>query len=382
MTCLVAAGDPSGDLLAAAILGEARRFLPPPARRFWGIGGPCLAAMGARLIDRIERFGTSGLSEAAVRLPRNAALLARLMAAAERRPPEVAVLVDYPDFNLVLGPALARLGTRIVYLLPPQVWAWRRGRLARMAAFVDAVAASFPFEVEIHRAAGMRAEFVGHPLLLTDPYRDPPGPAREGGAPVVAFLPGSRIHEVRNVLPAMAGAARLLIRRVPGIRCVLAPGPGVPPRVVRDAIGGGPRIPFDREPAAKALSGASAAVVHAGTATLEAALLGVPSIVVARTSRVTWEVARRLVRVPHVALPSIVLGRRVFEERLQDEVRPDAIARDLERLIADAGAGEATRRAGLELRRILSHEDPGRALARLMAGGRPGGPLPAARVLS
>ena len=177
---------------------------------WWGYGGGHLDSAGVRLVDRLERFGTSGIVEAIARLPRNAALLARVSALVERRPPSLGVLVDYPDFHFVLGPALRRSGVPVLYLLPPQVWAWRPGRLRAMASFVDHVATCFPFEVEQYTSMDIRATFVGHPLCLLDPYRRPPGTARPPGEPVVAFLPGSRPHEVARVLPAMAGAARRL----------------------------------------------------------------------------------------------------------------------------------------------------------------------------
>jgi lipid-A-disaccharide synthase len=368
---LIGAGDPSGDLLASVLLSVSRPHMTP--RTWWGYGGSHLASEGVRLVDRLERFGTSGLVEALGRLPRNASLLASVIELVRGHPPSLGVLVDYPDFHLVLGPALRRAGVPVLYLLPPQVWAWRPGRLQLMASFVDHVAACFPFEVDLYAAAGIRASFVGHPLCLLEPYSRPARAGRPARDPVVAFLPGSRPHEVARVLPAMADAARRLRARVPSLTCLLAPGPTIDASVVRRCLGDGAGHVFrmvDHPPAgaptttaARALRSASAAVVHAGTATLEAALAGVPSLVVARLSRPSWEIARRMVRVDHVSLPSVVLGREVFPELLQDEVRGDAIARVVERLLHEDRPRAEVLASGQELHAMLQRSDAGELFA-------------------
>jgi len=368
---LIGAGDPSGDLLASVLISASRQHMPP--RVWWGYGGGHLASAGVRLVDSLERFGTSGLVEALGRLPRNASLLASVLEIVRRHPPSLGVLVDYPDFHLVLGPALRRAGVPVLYLLPPQVWAWRPGRLHLMASFVDHVAACFPFEVEIYRSAGIRASFVGHPLCLLDPYRTPARYGRPAGDPVVAFLPGSRPHEVARVLPAMADAARTLKARMPSLTCLLAPGPTIDASLVRRCLGketervfspvSHPPAGASTTTAAEALRLSSAAVVHAGTATLEAALAGVPSLVVARLSRPSWEIARRMVRVERVSLPSVVLGREVFPELLQDEVRGDAIARVVERLLLEDHVRAEVLAAGQELHAMLLRSDAGELFA-------------------
>lgn len=372
-TSFIGAGDPSGDLLGAVLLGAAMPHLPP--LRWWGYGGGGLDAQGVRLVDRLERFGTSGILEAAGRVPRNMALVGRVLELVGRRPPRLGVLVDYPDLHFVLGPALRRVGVPVVYLLPPQVWAWRPGRVRFMSTFVDSVAVAFPFEVEIYRRAGIRARFVGHPLCMLHASSGIRPRAPAPGPPVIAFLPGSRPHEVSRVLPAMVGAARRLADRFPDLVCRLAPGPAIDDALLMGLLEPRDRSLFERvdhpppgsatTTASVALAGASAAVVHAGTVTLEAALLGVPSLVVARMSRPTWEIARRLVSVDHVALPSIVLGRRVFPERLQDEVEPRGLARDIERLIDDPHARQAAARASQELFAMLHRPDGGLLFAEL-----------------
>jgi lipid-A-disaccharide synthase len=324
-------------------------------------------------MDRLERFGTSGLVEALGRLPRNASLLASVIEGVERRPPSLGVLVDYPDFHFILGPALRRAGVPVLYLLPPQVWAWRPGRLRIMTSFVDRVAACFPFEVELYTSMGIRASFVGHPLCLLDPFRNPARASRPPTDPVVAFLPGSRPHEVARVLPAMASAARKLRERIPSLTCLLAAGPAVDPGIVNRCLGTWGRQIFSlvahppagapTTTAAEALRIASAAVVHAGTATLEAALAGVPSLVVARLSRPSWEVARRLVRIDHVSLPSIVLGREVFPELLQDEVKGGPIAGMVERLLRDDRERAEILASSQELHALLFRSDAGERFA-------------------
>jgi len=227
--------------------------------------------------------------------------------------------------------------------------------------------------VELYRSVGIRASFVGQPRCLLDPYRSPARASRPSTDPVVAFLPGSRPHEVARVLPAMASAARKLKARIPSLTCLLAPGPTVDAGIVDRCLGEQTREIFclashppagsPTTTAAEALRLASAAVVHAGTATLEAALAGVPSLVVARLSRTSWEVARRLVKVDHVSLPSLVLGRQVFPEMLQDEVDGGPIAGEVERLLYDDHERDNVLAAGQELHSLLFREDAGERFA-------------------
>jgi lipid-A-disaccharide synthase len=371
----IGAGDPSGDLLASALVRGAGDALSDV--KFWGFGGAHLADAGVALVDRLERFGTSGLLESAGRLPRNARLVGTVIQAAGRKPPGASVLVDYPDVNMILGQALCRAGSRVIYLLPPQVWAWRAGRLALMSGFVDVVAACFPFEIPIYEDAGLRCVFVGHPLLLLDPYSRPPPPTPSPDLPVVAFLPGSRRHEVARVLPRMVAAARLLVDRHPGIVCRLAAAPtcdDVVDRLLADRdrelfeLVEHPGCAERTTTVARALDGASAAVVHAGTATLEAAIMAVPSVVVARLSRSSWELARRLVRVSSVAMPSILLGRRIFTERLQDEMQPSTLADDVDDIIEGRTGGQEVHAAALELREMLHERDGAGRFADLVRG--------------
>lgn len=369
----VGAGDPSGDLLSAALLRAARPLLPPLDA--WGYGGDRLAREGVRLVAGLSSFATSGLAEATTRLGSNLALLASVQEAFARRPPHLGVLVDYPDLHFVVGPALTRAGARVLYLLPPQVWAWRGHRARLMRSFVDAVAVSLPFEQAIYEREGIRASFIGHPLGLLEAYRNRP-PGRAAGRPVVALLPGSRTHEVRGLLPVMLAAADAAAGRSGGLRLRVGISPAVDERlydrlIEQSGVSDVERLRDDGDVhatvASRTLWGASAALVHAGTATLEAGLLAVPSVVTARLHPLTWEVARRVVRVDHVALPSIVLGRRLFVERLQHEVTASVLARDLTTLLADAEPSRRVREGAGELRALVLRSDTAERFATLLA---------------
>jgi lipid-A-disaccharide synthase len=264
----------------------------------------------------------------------------RREAIAER--PDVAVLVDSPDFNLPLARRLRRAGIKVVIYISPQLWAWRAGRVRRIRRDVERVLCILPFEVEFYRRHGVSAEFVGHPLVdeLAPVLASPP--PRE--AATVALMPGSRWHEVESLLPGMLGAVERLRGSVPGLgaRLIAAPGLDVGrlAGMLASAAAGVEVVSDDRH---RSLASCSAALVASGTATLECALLGVPMVVGYRLHAASYWLARRLVRVPYVALANLVAGERVAPELVQDKFTPEALAHELGTLLGEAG--ERQRRA-------------------------------------
>jgi lipid-A-disaccharide synthase len=333
------AGELSGDNLGAAFIRAVRER--QPQARFFGVAGPRMQAEGCEAWEPAESLAVMGLTEVLSHLPRLLALRRRLRARLLAERPDVFVGIDAPEFNLNLAPALHEAGIPTVQYVSPQVWAWRQGRVGRMAQFLDLVLCLLPFETRFYAEHGLAAEFVGHPLADQVPLAPDRAAARAAlGLPadgeVVAALPGSRRGEVTRLAAAFAGAVALLARRRPGIafvapmaspqaRAVFEPAlaahaPGVP---VRLTDGG----------AQRALMAADVALVASGTATLETLLCKRPMVVAYRLGAVTAWLLRSfgLMKAPFFAQPNLLAGRAVVPEIFQEQVTPERLADELER---------------------------------------------------
>ena len=327
---LIVAGEASGDAHAARLLAALGSL---GSCRVRGVAGPALLAAGVERIVPMEQLAVLGFSGVAARLPRIWSAYRRLLAEARAFRPHGALLVDSPGFNLRLGPALRRLGVPVYYYIAPQVWAWHPERAAEMARWVERLAVIFPFEEALFRDAGVRARFVGHPLLEgLDPEAPEAAFRAEIGAapaaPILGLLPGSRPQELRAHAPVMAEAARRLRAGRPDLAVVLALAPGLEREARR--LGGaldGVRVVTGRTRAVQAH--ATCCAVASGTATLETALFGTPEVIVYRTGWLNYQIARRVVRLEHVGLPNIVAGEQVAPELLQGDLAADRLAATL-----------------------------------------------------
>ena len=361
---LVSCGEPSGDLYAAALVRELRSRPGLATLDVFGLGGDRLLSQRATLLAHVRDLAVVGLVEVVAHIPRLRRIFRAVLREADRARPDLAVLVDYPDFNLRLARALRKRGIPVVYYVSPQVWAWRKGRIRAIREDVAHMIVIFPFEEEVYREAGVPVTFVGHPLVdLVHP------PAERGrllaeldldpGHPVVALLPGSRPREIAHNLPGIAGAVTLLARRNPELQFVAALAPSIEPRHVAGLPGNVVRVQGRTH---EALANADVAVVASGTATVEAALLGTPMVVVYRLSALTYHLGRRFVKVPHVAMANLIAGRRVVPELIQADFTPARVANEVLRLLGPDGA--ATRDALLEVRgRLGEGGASGRAAA-------------------
>lgn len=337
---LVSAGEPSGDMHAARVvrcLGALSEDLSVDA-----VGGPELKAAGARLVANLDRLGAMGLVEAARTLPAHALLLGRLQRAFTRGEYDLVVLVDYPGFNLPVARAASRRGIPVLYYIPPQLWAWASWRVGALRRSVAEVAVILPFEQQYFEDRGVRATFVGHPLL------DGPSPpdrvrARsllelDPSRPVLGLFPGTRSGERRMHWDSFRQAALEVKREIPEVQLVVAGTAG-------DGDLSGTRLRCWNGDPAYVLAAADAVLVKSGTATLEAALADVPLVIAYRMHAVSFALARRLVRVPYVGLVNLIAGEAVAPEYLQDRAEPRVLARSLVRLIADADGAAAEQRA-------------------------------------
>lgn len=316
---LVVAGECSGDALAAPVVAAL-------GARAFGMGGPRLARAGAELLVDQRRAAVMGVTAALTSAATHALAGARILRETDLRRPTAALLVGYSEFNGWLAPRLRRRGLRVVWYAPPQVWAWRPARARRLAPHVDALALLLPFEAPIWQRAGARAIYVGHPGVPRDLAL---ARARAANEPIrLALLPGSRRQEVHAHLPALLDMVRALGSRATA-RLVLAEGlpTDTATWIVERARSSG--VTLDREPIAALARDVDVAVVASGTATLEAVALGLPTVIVYRTDPLTYAVAKRWVRVPHIGLPNLVLGRAVFPELVQTTVTPERLVREV-----------------------------------------------------
>jgi lipid-A-disaccharide synthase len=340
---LISCGEASGDLYGAELVRHLRERAPD--LEVSGLGGDRLQADGASLIAHVRDLAVVGLLEVVSHLRHLRSVFRRVLADVDARRPDVAVLVDYPDFNLRLARALRARGVPVVYYVSPQVWAWRRGRLRAIRDTVSRMLVIFPFEEALYLDARVPVTFVGHPLVsLVRRTAEPAGFLREIGLdparPVIALLPGSRPKEVAHNLPPMAGAVDVLAAARPDLQFLIAVAPSLDPETVRRELGGRPvTVVHDRTH--EALSAATAAVVASGTATVETALLGVPMVVVYRLSAWTYRLGRRFVRVPYYAMVNLIAGRGIVPELIQSDFTPERVAGELLPLLADTGARRA-----------------------------------------
>ncbi len=367
---LLVAGEASGDLHGADLVKALRELVPAVEVR--GIGGPRLRAAGMTTLVDATAISTMGFLELRERL--GAVLRAyRLMRGLLRRePPDLLIVIDFAEFNLALAGVARRCGVPVLYYISPQVWAWRRGRVRKIARRVDRLAVVFPFEVALYDGTAARVDFVGHPLLdrvRTTQTRDETF-ARHGLDPakrLVALLPGSREKEMHFILPVMADAAERLRGRG-DCQCVLALADTLSEADIAATMRGRP-LP------ATVISGDTYNLIHAsdvvlvasGTATLETALLERPMVIVYRVAPLTFALARRLVSVPFIGMPNLVAGRAVVPELLQEDASGARIAAEAARFLDEPERHAATVAALAALRPELGGGGAARKAAAIAA---------------
>lgn len=357
MKVFISAGEASGDALGAALI-EALRARVPDVEVF-GMGGPAMQSAGFEALRDARELNVVGLVEVVRHLPRLFRLLWDLAARGVARGPDVAVMIDAPDFHVRLARYFRRARVPVAYYVGPSVWAWRAGRVAKFRDVVDHMMVLFPFETAVWRAGGVDVSCVGHPLADQIPPADPSARALVPRARTIALLPGSRRSELRRHAPLLLEAGARLLDRGRADRLMLPVAPTLDPAAIAALVDASPArgrvdlvLATDGDARARraALGAAELALVCSGTATLETALLGTPSVIVYRVSPLSWWIGRRLTRIAHLGLPNLIAGRPVVPELLQDALTVDALVAEAERVLADA---DTQRRSLLEMRRAL-----------------------------
>ena len=350
-TIFISAGEASGEHYGALLTSALQRRLAQAgiAAKFIGMGGLRMEAAGLERVVRAEDVAVMGLTEVVRHLPQIYGAYRKLKRAIRRRRPAVAVLIDSPEIHLRLAREFHRLGIPVIYFVSPQLWAWKMRRIRLVQRYVRRMLVIFPFEESFYRERGVEAEFVGHPL--TDLPRPSIGReefAAQNGLDAaktwIGLLPGSRAKEIAAHLPEMLKAAHLLAEGGPAQEnyefiVPLAPTlqadqrRNVARQVEELAAGLAVRLVDD---ARAALAHSRVSLVASGTATVEAALIGNPFVVVYRVSPMTYAIARRMVKVPHVAMANLIAGRRVVPELIQNDFTAENCVQYLRRLLPDS----------------------------------------------
>ncbi len=325
------AGEPSGDLLGADLACALRER--DPHLTLEGMGGMRMREMGVRLHVGAHRMGVVGLVELGSLLPALVRSFVRLVRLLRDSRPDLLLLIDFPEFNLLLARVASHYRIPVVYFVSPQVWAWRRGRIRTIRRHVSTMLVIFPFEESLYRDARVDVRFVGHPLLDRVTFPDSPLAARYHlGLPererVIGLLPGSRRAEVTRHLPLMLAALERIRQVFPSLQGIVAAAEGVDREIFASAIrarGVPARVVVGETPTV--MRAADLLVVASGTATLEAALCGTPMVIVYRLSSLSGLLARLLVRgVSHIGLPNLIAGHTIVPELIQSAVTPEQIA--------------------------------------------------------
>jgi lipid-A-disaccharide synthase len=351
---LLSAGEASGDMYAARL---ARALQERADVEVFGMGGPHMRAAGVEIVTDYAEVSVVGITEIVTHLPSLLKAMDRLVTEAERRKPALAILTDFPGFHLRLARKLKPRGIRNVYYICPQFWAWRpwRANLVRRR-FVKALCI-FPFEEEFFREAGVSTQFIGHPLVgCVAPTKDRRQFCEENqldaSRPVVAVLPGSRTGELAHHLPVLREACRQINSKLP-TQFVMAAAHEQDVAALKEGWAPGLTVRVVAGETYNALAASNAAIVSSGTATVEAALLDVPMVVVYRVSPLTATLAKPLVRTKYFAMVNLIADKRAVPELVQGDFTPERATDEVMRLLKDSNAREAMRRDLAEVRQRL-----------------------------
>ncbi|MFN6963221.1 MAG: lipid-A-disaccharide synthase [Pyrinomonadaceae bacterium] len=339
---LIVAGEASGDLHAAKLAAALREAAPQIEFDLFGAAGPRMREVGVDAVVRSDGLSVIGLPEIGRALPMFWRAFKALKTAARERKADVAVLVDFPDFNLKLARALKRQGVRVVYYISPQLWAWRSYRRRTIRKYVDLLITILPFEKDWYARHGIEnVEYVGSPLareVFASRAREEfcRDHGLDAARPIVSLLPGSRHKEIVKILPAMLDAAELLRRRRADLQMLLPLGSEKNAADAREILRdrpAGERLQVIVGETYDALNASDAAAIASGTATLEAGIIGTPMAIVYKTTSLNYKLLRPLISVEHFGLINLIAGERIANELIQNDLTPQALADEIERLL-------------------------------------------------
>ena len=335
---LISAGEASGDIHAAAVTAALKRI--DSTTEVFGMGGDELRAAGGEVLFDIKDHGVMGFVEVLKKLPDLFKLRREFARVMDERKPDCLVVVDYPGFNMKLAKLAHDKGIPVVSYIAPSAWAWNKGRAKNVAKIVDKVACIFPFEYDVYKEAGAPVEFVGHPLVdIVHPTMERAEAeawvGKEPGRPLVLLMPGSRLMEIERMLDVILEGAKLLKKQMPQVQFAMPRAGTIPLEMLQSKIqSSGLEVKITEGHNYDLFSVADLALATSGTVTLEAAMCGLPSVILYRTSAITAFIARRVINIPNIGLPNIVAGRQILPELLQEELTPAKLAATAVELLA------------------------------------------------
>lgn len=336
---MIVAGEASGDIYGADLVREAHRL--DPGLHFFGIGGQRMREAGIHTLVDSADMAVVGLVEVLRHFDVISAAFLKLKKILREDPPALLILIDYPGFNLRLAKVARRAGVKVLYYISPQIWAWRQGRLKKIARLVDHMAVILPFEAAFYERAGVPVTFVGHPMLdmvQVSMTREQAAlsfgldPSRK----ILGLFPGSRSNEIEKLLPVIIDSASLLKKSFPGVQFVMP----IASTLSRDDLApqimaNGLEVTFTDDRIHDLIRACDAVISVSGTVTLEIALIGTPMAIIYKLSPFTYMLAKRLIRIEHIGLCNIVAGETVVKELIQHEASPDRISAEIEKILGN-----------------------------------------------
>jgi lipid-A-disaccharide synthase len=366
-TVMILTGEASGDLHGAKLVKAVAEL--DKNISFIGSGGIFLKKEGCELFFDIRELSVMGLTEVLVKLPAVLKALITAKSILRNRRPDLLILIDFPEFNMLVAKTARRLGIPVLYYISPKVWAWRPGRIRTLKKRVDRMAVIFPFEENFYRGHDMAVTYVGNPLLDGPLFAvgDYLGQSGKSGK-TIALLPGSREKEILKILPVMMEAAKILSAENPGFRFRVSVAPSLDKSLVEQIVNPyQSALSFDMvaEGVHEIFKTADFVVAASGTVTLEAAIAGIPMVVLYKMSTLSYFLAKRLVKVKYASPVNLIAGREVVPELLQDKAEPENIAGTILEILSDDAAYMRMRNDLADVKRLLGEPGASRRVARI-----------------
>lgn len=365
---LIIAGEASGDLHGSGVVKALLQLSSDV--QVYGVGGGNMRQAGAELIIDSSRLAVVGITEVFGKIGNLVRAYWQLKQFIKTNHLALLILIDFPDFNLLLARVAKGMGVPVLYYISPQVWAWRSGRVKKIAERVDKMAVILPFEVPIFRKVGLDVEFVGHPLLdLVGLHQQEiafPHVEEWKGAPLVTLLPGSRTKEVKSLLPGMMRAVEVIRENKPGAKFILALAPGLSIQEVKKFLTSSTAtVTIVQGQTYRAIQAADLVLVASGTATLETAILAKPMVILYQVSSLSYWIGKALVKINWIGLVNIVAGKRVVPELLQQEAKGERIAAEALKILEDESYRQEILQGLAEVRAKLGTPGAGERVAKM-----------------
>ena len=337
---MIVAGEASGDIYGAELVRETQNLKPELV--FFGIGGERMREAGVQTLVDSAEMAVVGLVEVFKHFDVIGSAFIRLRNILRSDPPPLLILIDYPGFNLRLARVAKKAGVKVLYYISPQIWAWRQGRVKKIARLVDHMAVILPFEERFYLQAGVPVTFVGHPMLdLVNVALDRSAAAAsfnlDPSRKIVGLFPGSRLNEIERLLPVIIGAAVKLKEQFPDIQFILPLASTLKMENIAPQLkAANLQVTISRDRIHDLIRACDAVISVSGTVTLEIALVGTPMVIIYRLSPLTYQLAKRLVKIPNIGLCNIVAGETVVQELIQAEASPDKIAAEIGTILTNS----------------------------------------------